>query len=243
LVALLSNLFTATVAGSTSPIDSTRSTGGSDYFNGTTTGSGVDIHNPTSNPSSVACFDFTSASGNIGDWTVGTWPTSFENLVNNTALPNLQRVSGGYLGRLCAAGRIKVYYSPTSAPGIWGEVYGTDTIVISAAADYSFGLVTSYLFAHETGHIYQNRNGIESLPGVITFSQAEIQDGGSLPSYSDHCGNGNLDKGGSEDFAESIGDWVQVNTYVCAFPEKDWNSFWTKYAGHKEYVEKVLTRP
>ncbi|RJR26843.1 hypothetical protein C4561_03655 [candidate division WWE3 bacterium] len=238
IILVLTTAFFGSSSTTISPVDPTRSPGTIDAFETWTAGGGgsmIEILNPTSRPSTTSCFEFVDAPGStIGQHPIGTWPT-YEVDALNAAIVELQAVSGGYLDRLCAAGTIELYWAPWD-PGWCGHVFGS-IIVFTDTCSYSRAYYNAYLFAHETGHVYNNRVGWDSVPGLIQFAEVDDRDGGTLPTYPGDCSTSNTS---GEDFAETIGNWVRINTFDCAGIDA---TLWGQFPAHFEFADEVLTRP
>ena len=60
---------------------------------------------------------------------------------------------------------------------------------------------------------------------------------GTFPTYPGNCGFNNTL---NEDFAETIGNWVQVNACDCpgvATYGPDWSTWWDYFTAHKTWAE------
>ncbi|OGC45207.1 hypothetical protein A2V49_01175 [candidate division WWE3 bacterium RBG_19FT_COMBO_34_6] len=140
---------------------------------------------------------------------------------------------GHYLTRLCEAGEIRVVWAgsavacgfATSANG--GEIrFGTGQCW--AYTESNQGRFT-YLFAHETGHIFSWRR-----PSVMTsLAEARTFDGGTLPTYNGVCSRSGP---AGEDISETIGNWVTYHRDCPNLPNQD--EFWNvQYIGHRNLAQ------
>jgi hypothetical protein len=130
--------------------------------------------------------------------------------------------------------------------------------VLEIAGDWYY----DYLFAHETGHIYENRYKQDTYDG---YTFPDTQSEGTMPTYAGGCKvpdtKGTYPISIHEDYAETIGNWVQINTYDCAEIPGDGETattgtgstgsggddpcelpLWQEYPLHCEYADKVLMR-
>ncbi|KKS21224.1 MAG: hypothetical protein UU77_C0006G0011 [candidate division WWE3 bacterium GW2011_GWC1_41_7] len=181
------------------------------------------------------CFVFEGASsshyagtysGTLIDWSVANLAAF------NTAIEVLGERTGGYVDRLCSAGPVYLLRTGTS-PGWCGNVIDADTIVFTSLCTYSVQNYVNYLFAHETGHVYRNRLGSDNLTGVIAAE-------GTFPTYPGNCGSNNSL---SEDFSETVGNWVHVNACDCpgvAAYGGDWTTWWDSFPEHKAWAESFF---
>ena len=178
------------------------------------------------------CFSFEGAStsvpagmytGTLIDWPAGNL-SSFQ-----AAIEVLSQRSGDYINRLCSGGKINLLRS-SMVPGWCGNVITRDTIVFTSLCTYGVQNYLNYLFAHETGHVYMSRFGSADLTSAIAAE-------GTFPTYPGNCGFNNTL---NEDFAETIGNWVQVNACDCpgvATYGPDWSTWWDYFTAHKTWAE------
>jgi hypothetical protein len=254
------DMFMGTIATTFSPVDNTLSAGAVDIYDATSRRGSGQILDPISKQSSDAgCFEFGDYSGQ--DVTIlgqtahfGPWPSNWLATFKDEAVKALQANTNGYLDRLCEAGPIRVAWAiPTTKGGFCGIASGTDLIILGYST-LCYGPDGTYPadwykhhFAHETGHIYDSRVGRESFAG-ISFDSVTGNGEGTFRTYtSAHCDDANLDSG--EDFAETIGNWVQINSWDCTVPvvagencNAPADTFWGTYRNHCAYADKVLTR-
>ncbi|KKS31373.1 hypothetical protein A2380_02635 [candidate division WWE3 bacterium RIFOXYB1_FULL_43_24] len=163
------------------------------------------------------CFVFENISG--------TEQPFFEN-----ALIIISQKTGSFLPKVCgAAGTVTLRRISGED---CGRAYRNNTITFgdTCVSYYTSQPKINYLLAHELGHIYDYRLGIP-----VEFNTAFSE--GSLPTYDYHCGPGNDIW---EDFAETIGDWVNINTFgTCAGGGADTSSedaFWNSYPLHRDFI-------
>jgi len=155
----------------------------------------------------------------------------------HSAFDRIKQVPGHYLDRLCDEGKITLYRA-SDQPNWCGNANGTSSeIVFTSTCGYHNTDYTSYLFAHETGHIYWARHKDDRTRWGSTVAGEN-----RLPTYSLGCG-GTQDA--SEDFADNIGDYVYVN--LCDCPDisnygSDFNSFWASFPKHLQAAIQVLFR-
>ena len=204
-------------------------------------------------PFDINCFEFHVRSGEEDSFISAA-----------TALGN---VSGGYLPRLCAkVGKIIVTRNSEPACGLstrpnfinFGDG-GCASGGYYANTPQGHKLL-NYLFAHETGHIYNYNvlnysnpaDGGDALHWPQGFDNVKALDGGrQLPTYDiAYTGYGDCGKQPEwEDFADSVGDYVQNNPASKCHESRgaenpyDYNAFWALYPEHKRYVEQVLFAP
>lgn len=252
-----------TFAVSFSPVDNTITSGIKDNFTtgGFHSGTGVEVPPLASKPSSVDGFQYLDydrvlISGGES-YTITPWPSAWVSKFD-VAIEALQATTGGYIKRLsdpAVGGLVNLVWAEPGNGGFCGLALGkdaftgNDTIVFGHGNCYDgFGgpdWYYNYLFAHETAHIYNYRLGFESFDG-LGFDYVDDNGEGTLTTYiPNDCSNAN---NADEDFADTLGNWVQLNTYDCAIPA-DANIFWfggngfRGFSQHYEYADKVLTRP
>ena len=163
-------------------------------------------------------------------YTLSDWPDG--NIETFTLAMNIMAArTGTYVTRLCEAGPIHLLRS-SNTPGWCAEVMDANTIVFNSTCTYSIQAYLNYLFAHETGHIYKNRFEI-----LDEFAANTMNLEGTFPTYPGNCGSNNTS---SEDFSETIGNWVHVNACDCPGIINigaDWETFWNAYPNHRDWVE------
>ena len=169
------------------------------------------------------------------------------------SLWNISGKTGSFLSTLCSSGK-KITLSRVSGGGDYcGFASNSGVITFNdTCTSYYIRLdATSYLLAHELGHVYNwwelpTNTSVPGFPGG--FDSVKGLDGGkTLPTYDGNCTtNNNV----SEDFAETIGDMVAINTFgSCAktasltYPIRDYNAFWDKFPNHRRFAQEVIFVP
>ncbi len=255
LVIIPGDNFMGAVATTFPPTDNTLAAGIGDTYGTISLGTGVQIEPEESKPSNAdPCFEFATYNTTITilgqTLQLSTWDPRWQAQFEKSILALKER-SGGFLGRLCEKGPVKLLWAVDDHNGGYcglalgsGSITGTETIIFGHnALCYKSSSYPEwwydYLFAHETGHIYSYRVGMETINGL---SFGGVLGGGetTMMTYPGHCGDPNLDQ--DEDFAETIGNWVQINTADCSTPG-DYQTFWQQYPKHFRYADEVLTRP
>ncbi len=195
------------------------------------------------NVASADCFEIRGFSG-------------AEQGVLENALTNIGLKTGGFLSRLCE-------HSTPESPIILERISDTGTCGYANGKHVTFGNMClsyyssvnkmSYIAAHELGHVYHNTvytnfsQNISSFPSGFAGVRSE-DNGMTLPTYDNNCGTTNSI---SEDFAETIGDFVQVNVYGgCyasgvpdSFSAGDYDLFWEFFPAHRRFAEEVFSAP
>ncbi|GIW69304.1 MAG: hypothetical protein KatS3mg101_0051 [Patescibacteria group bacterium] len=164
------------------------------------------------------------------------------------ALINIASKTGGFLNRLCSAWNNQIVLQRVSGgAGYCGRASHGGTITFNdvCTSYYTRLDATSYLLAHELGHLYNWRVlGTNEVPSGYPYSFVNVMalDGGSLPTYDGHCGPGNDEY---EDFAETIGNFVEINRFGTCYrsnPEYA-NSVWGNYPNHLQFAQEVIAAP
>ena len=128
----------------------------------------------------------------------------------------------------------------------YGSSYDPNNFVIlfgnKCPGYYSSAINLNYLLAHEMGHAFDSvgLNKQERIRAYNKLAAAEAYEG-NLPTYNNGCGNNSV----KEDFAESIGDYAQVNVDGCSAEyngDRSRDGFWQNFPKHKEFVEWLLYR-
>jgi hypothetical protein len=186
------------------------------------------------------CFEFVNPTpGNTTVYGCGTQYTLQEwnhDLIMRfgTAIEALAAVQGGnFINRLCQGGTIRLYKA-VDTPG-WCGCAGVagGGIVYTSTCSYQRQSYLNYLFAHEAGHIYNGRLG---WLGYAQHTAGEP----TLPTYPGVCGSQNS---ASEDFAEIIGNWVQVNVCNCADAAnygQNWATWWDSFPRRRDFSSGIL---
>ncbi len=250
----LSTMFFGASTTTISPIDPTRSAGEVDYFGaglGNFTGNPTDMIGPGSPAANEGCFVFENndeiLTCNGTNYQLLDWP----NPPLSTFQAAARAIMGtGYGNRLCASNTsIRVFWaeSPvgqfgcTSSGCWWGETCGANSFVLNNAIPTTISNhYSTYLFAHESGHVWYHRYGeaFETVPGAITFSTALSE--GKNPTYPGGCGT----QSNNEDYAETIGNYFWVNVADCPnIPGSSYTEYWSQFPRHWQYIQEVLFRP
>src|SRR3989344_902610 len=208
-----------------SPTDPTRGAVAIDIDGGVISdyegGSAVDID----------CFTFVDSTSTItiggSTYHLKAWDQNQVSGVFASAIAALQSRSGAYLGKLCAAGSITLLRA-SDTPGNCAHVSASDEIVYTDQCSYSTQTYVDYLFAHETGHVYDGRNA-----DIYGLFESYVYGEPKIPTYSLSCGGG---QSVSEDFAETIGVNIGVNN-DCA-PAYTLN--WANHPKHLEFARNYF---
>jgi hypothetical protein len=209
-----------------------------------------DAMGPYTNPAGAppysgdfACFEFVdptpsrpTVTGCNYTYTLEPWSEDLKQRFGE-AIDALRAVQGGrFLNYLCnnIGSNIKLYKARNNevwwcgCAGVWGE----HSIVYTSRCSYRNQKYLNYLFAHEAGHIF---NRLGSF-GYYDRTAGER----TLPTYPGVCGAIN-DPG--EDFAEIIGNWVQVNVCNCREAANygiNWGEWWDSFPRRRDFARDVL---
>ncbi|OGC72585.1 hypothetical protein A2414_02410 [candidate division WWE3 bacterium RIFOXYC1_FULL_42_13] len=166
------------------------------------------------------------------------------------ALWNISGITGTFLGTLCSDTR-KITLSRVNGSGSYcGFASNTGIITFNdtCVSYYTRLNATSYLLAHELGHIYNfwrlnTSTAVTGFPGGFD-SVKGLEGGRTLPTYDGNCSTNNSV---GEDFAETIGDMVAINSFgscsktaVLSYPLGDYNAFWEKFPWHRKFAQEVI---
>ena len=159
----------------------------------------------------VNCFNFVSQYGviNVGaeSFNITPWPGALLSKFK-IAVSELQSRTGNYIPKICAKGKVNVYKASDSDIQYCGYAPGTDIMVFTGACNFYEQILVTYLFAHESGHIYDHRYGHAGFSEIYNVV-------GPLPSYPfPECGKASE----SETFAEMIGIYIQPYVSSCKLP-------------------------
>ncbi|AHB40628.1 hypothetical protein P147_WWE3C00001G0717 [candidate division WWE3 bacterium RAAC2_WWE3_1] len=166
------------------------------------------------------------------------------------ALWNISGITGTFLGTLCSDDKKITLSRVSGGGGYCGFASGSGIITFNdtCTSYYTRLNATSYLLAHELGHIYNfwrlnTSTAVPGFPGGFD-SVKGLEGGKTLPTYDGNCTTNNST---GEDFAETIGDMVAINTFgSCSatakltYPLGDYNAFWDKFPVHQRFAQEVL---
>ena len=188
-------------------------------------------------PVPMDCFVFSGFSGNeLANFEASLW--------------NISGITGTFLSTLCSDDR-KITLSRVSGGGDYcGFASGTGVITFNdtCTSYYTRLNATSYLLAHELGHIYNfwrlsTSTAVPGFPGGFD-SVKGLEGGLTLPTYDGNCTTNNSV---GEDFAETIGDMVAINSFgSCSatasltYPLGDYDAFWNKFPVHRRFAQEVI---
>ncbi len=196
-------------------------------------GGGVGIGDGTV-VSTVDCFSFvdggTCDASYCSNPTFDSWTDvdSFKLTVSDLGVG-----TGHYKDRLCQAGPIYVHRTDIGVYECQGRAVDSNNIIV-----YGNCLnrqIRLYLFAHESGHVYDHR-----VSGAIDGLNTVILSEGSLPTYSGGTGQCGSNNNVREDFAETVADWLYIYFTGCHVPPVSYDAFWNTYSGHKSFAQSVL---
>ncbi len=188
-------------------------------------------------PVPMDCFVFSGFSGNeLANFEASLW--------------NISGITGTFLSTLCSDDK-KITLSRVSGGGDYcGFASGTGVITFNdtCTSYYTRLNATSYLLAHELGHIYNfwRLNTSAAVPGFPGgFDSVKGLEGGlTLPTYDGNCTTNNSV---GEDFAETIGDMVAINSFgscsataALTYPLGDYDAFWNKFPVHRRFAQEVI---
>jgi hypothetical protein len=246
IITLLAFMFMGSSLTTFSPVDTTEMSNlgaapGDGYPVGTGNYAGctdVNATPPYANPggssvSTANCFSFEMPSSTYGQYVLMPWDSpGARREAFDEAIRTLQQRAGPYLDKLCeGAGTIHLYRS-SSNPGFCAQVFG-DTIVFNSTCSYTNQDYLNYLFAHETGHVADNKiAGAKASYALATANED------TFTTYPLACGSTSNDS--NEDFAETIGNWVQANVCDCRAPAGGyggtWEGFWNQRPAHRDWM-------
>lgn len=194
------------------------------------------------NATSIAgCFEFSPS-----------WPDGPAKEVFETAIYNVGLRGGNYYSKLCEGDSPTITLYPATGYGTCMGGASGDSMYfeISTCTLLSNPDWVTFWFAHETVHIYQNRNST----AVAAFSNS-IQGEPGMPTYPySQVGTNCHAPGGCtpdaicpyEDMAETFGNYFYINTAsrcwgdVSSTYSSDYNTFWGRYPNHLNYVLQEL---
>jgi hypothetical protein len=260
ILLMIGSVFFGNVFTTLSPTDPTRevipSVIGGIYGRSGYTGAGIDFIKPDLTSSTdIKCLKFQDATGTLGTAYATYQLAPWEGKIKDNFVTAAQYIAGEAGGRFldtvcsCIGSDLLIFWS-TSTVGFCGEATsynGTPALVFSSTCVNGFtnkpGYVL-YLLAHEIGHkIY----GCQNFKAGHTAAVAQQKSLGAPSAFGTYiiygCFTNTVTAAqASENFADLIGNWFQINVWDCSQPwlTGDYSTFWNMFPAFYDFAKNEI---